>query len=296
MDVIRLETVTKRYGRNRGVIDLDLSVAEGEVFGYLGPNGAGKTTTIRLLLDLLRPTSGLVEVLGGSPKDVEIRRRVGYLPGELAMYEGMTGLEFLTYLDHLRGKGSLPFALSLADRLQLDLGRPIAELSKGNRQKIGLVQAFMHRPRLLILDEPTGGLDPLMQAEFQAVVAEAKVGGATVFLSSHVISEVERTADRVGIIREGRLVEIATLAELRARAVQRFEVTFVGGVPVGEIAALEEVSDVMVDGDSLRCGVRGSVDSFLKTIARHEVVGLASTGTELEGLFLSFYHSEQHAS
>lgn len=200
---ILTEDLTKRYGKHQALDGLDLVVRRGEVFGFLGPNGAGKTTTIRLLLDLIRPTAGRVEVLGMDPRRQgrEVRRRVGYLPGKLALYDRLTGREVLTYLGHLRDGVDWAHADSLARRLDLDLNRPIGALSRGNKQKVGLVQALMHRPELLILDEPTGGLDPLVQREFHRLVREASGEGRTVFLSSHVLGEVERVADRVGIIR-----------------------------------------------------------------------------------------------
>ena len=217
---VRLVGVTKSYGKARGVIDLDLEVRAGEVFGYLGPNGAGKTTTIRMLVDLIRPQKGKVEVLGGSPSDPAVRRRTGYLPGEVEFYEHMGAGDFLTYIGNLRGDGGAILAEDLSERIDLDLSRRIADLSKGNRQKLGLVQALMHQPELVILDEPTSGLDPLVQQEVYRLIDELRAGGVTIFFSSHVLSEVERVADRVGIIREGRLVEVEELEALRRRAVR----------------------------------------------------------------------------
>jgi ABC-2 type transport system ATP-binding protein len=218
---IATERLVKRYGRARGLAGLDLEVQRGEVYGFLGPNGAGKTTTIRLLLDLIRPTSGRVTVLGGDPQrdGVALRRRVGYLAGEFVVDGRQTGRELLTYLGNLRGGVSGASIDQLAERLELDLSRPIRSLSKGNRQKLGLVQAFMHAPELLILDEPTGGLDPLLQRQFIAMTREVKQAGRTVFMSSHVLSEVQQTADRVGIIRDGRLVTVERVEALRERAV-----------------------------------------------------------------------------
>ena len=297
--VISLRRVSKYYGKSRGVIDLDLEIARGEIFGYLGPNGAGKTTTIRLLLDLLRPTSGSLSVLGGAPVEPAIRRRIGYLPGELSMYDNLTGAELLTYLASLRGAAGTGEAPSLAERLGLDLTRPIRDLSKGNKQKIGLVQSLMNRPELLVLDEPTSGLDPLVQLECYEMLSEAREAGATLFLSSHVLPEVERLADRVGIVREGRLVTVDTLDALRAQAVRHFEVVFASEVGVAaaghghavvrELEQLASVSDVTVEADTVRCAVTGDVDGFVKAIAAHRVDSLSSQEADLESMFLAYY-------
>ncbi|HET8682181.1 MAG TPA: ABC transporter ATP-binding protein, partial [Micromonosporaceae bacterium] len=217
---IRTEGLVKTYGRNRGLAGLDLAVRTGEVYGFLGPNGAGKTTTIRVLLDLIRPTAGQARVLGLDPRadGVALRRRLGYLAGDFLVNGRQSARELLTYLGNLRGGVPRSAIDALAERLDLDTTRQIAGLSRGNRQKVGLVQAFMHTPELLVLDEPTTGLDPLLQQEFVAMVREARAAGQTVFMSSHVMSEVQQTADRVGIIREGRLVAVEQVEQLRERA------------------------------------------------------------------------------
>ena len=297
--VVRLQRVSKYYGKARGVIDLEIEIGRGEIFGYLGPNGAGKTTTIRLLIDLLRPTSGAVTVLGGNPAESDVRRRIGYLPGELSMYDNMTGADLLTYLAALRGASGTGDAAQLAERLELDLTRAIRDLSKGNRQKIGLVQALMNRPELLVLDEPTSGLDPLVQLECYELLSEARNAGATLFLSSHVLPEVERLADRVGIVREGRLVTVETLDALRARAVRHFEVTFhaevgvaaagAGHPSVAALQALANVGDLSVDRDAVSCAVTGDVDAFVKAIAAYRVESLSSREADLESMFLAYY-------
>jgi ABC-2 type transport system ATP-binding protein len=296
--VIRLEALTKFYGRQRGVVDLDLEVYPGEVFGYLGPNGAGKTTTIRLLLDLIRPTRGRATVLGGDPRadGPRLRREVGYLAGDPALYRKMTGRQLLTYLGHLRGMPGLGPAEEMAARLELDLDRPIGDLSRGNRQKVAVVQALMHSPRLLVLDEPTAGLDPLMQREFYRLVAEAKAEGRTVFLSSHVLSEVERIADRVGIVREGRLVVVEGLEALKAKALRRLEIHFGGPVPRDEFAALPGVQDVVVENGLLSCTAVGSIDRLVKAAARYEVTNLAVHEADLEELFLRYYEGAGDAA
>ena len=290
-DAIRFEHLTKRYGERRGVVDLTFAVRAGEVFGYLGPNAAGKTTTIRTLLDLIRPTSGTVTVLGlDAQRDaVAVRRRVGYLPGELALYEKLTPRELFTYFGGLRGGVDARTVATLAERFELELDRPIASLSRGTKQKVGLVQAFLHRPELLVLDEPTSGLDPLMQREFNELLRETAADGRTVFLSSHVLSEVQQIADRVAIIREGRLVAVEEVAALHRRAVREVEVRFGAPVPEGALREVEGVRDLSVDGTEARLVVEGSLDGLVKALARFEVVDLYSHEPDLEDVFLAFY-------
>ncbi|MFN8037955.1 MAG: ABC transporter ATP-binding protein [Acidimicrobiales bacterium] len=297
MAVIATRALTKSYGRSRGVVDLDLEVDEGEVFGFLGPNGAGKTTTIRTLLDLLRPTSGTAEVVGlDSRRDsLEIRRRVGYLPGDLALYERLTGREHVEWLGELRGGLDQAALDGLVERFQVDLERPIAQLSKGNRQKIGLVQAFMHDAELLVLDEPTSGLDPLMQEEFHALLRETVAAGRSVFLSSHSLDEVQHVADRVGIIRDGQLVAVERVEELRARASRRVDVRFAPGTPPDPhaFADLPGVSDVSVRGDLVSFSITGSIRPVLRAAADHEVVDLLSRPADLEEIFLTYYRGDR---
>ncbi len=296
MAAIELAGVTKNYGRNRGIADVDLTVDEGEVFGYLGPNGAGKTTTIRLLLDFIRPSAGTVRVLGRSPTEPALRHQIGYLAGELDLYPRFTGKELISYFDNLRGHGTLGHAEEIAERLKLDLTRPIGKLSKGNKQKVGVVQALMHKPRLLVLDEPTSGLDPLVKEEFYAMVDEHRGGGGTVFLSTHVLSEAERIAERIGIIREGRIVEVASLSDLRRKAVREFEVTFEEDVPAGAFASLSSLTDVRLTGRTLSCRVTGSIDPFVKAVAAHKVANFISQGADLDALFLAYYRGDANAS
>ncbi len=291
---IRTEGLGKRYGRRLGLADLDLEVERGEVFGYLGPNGAGKTTTIRLLLDLIRPTAGRATVLGLDPRaqGIELRRRVGYLPGELALDERLTGGELLRYFANLRGGVDPHHVAALAERLDLDLGRPIRALSKGNKQKVGLIQAFMHRPELLILDEPTSGLDPLVQQEFQHLVLEAKAEGRSVFLSSHVLAEVERIADRVAILRGGRLAAVGGVGEIKAKARRRLEIQFGQPVPADAFAGLPGVREAVVAGDRGSFAVEGSVDALIKAAAGCAVLSLTSHEPDLEEVFLDYYRAE----
>ena len=272
-------------------VDLSLEVTRGEVFGYLGPNGAGKSTTIRLLLDLIRPTSGRMEVLGLDPRRdaVVLHRRLGYLAGDFVIDTRQTVDECLRFLANLRGGVPHARIVELAERLDLEPGARIKTLSKGNRQKVGLVQAFMHQPELLILDEPTSGLDPLVQQSFLTLVSEAKAAGQTVLMSSHIMSEVERVADRVGIIREGRLIALDTVARLRARSVRAVRITFAEPVPVARFDALPGVGDVRLDGRVLHCRVTGSPDALIKTAARLTVTDLLCEEPDLEELFLTYY-------
>jgi ABC-2 type transport system ATP-binding protein len=288
---IRTFDLTKTYRQVAALAALDLEVERGEVFGYIGPNGAGKSTTIRLLLDLLRPTRGRAEVLGMDVRrrGVEVRRRLGYLAGELALYEESTGRELLTFLAKLRGGVERSYVAALADRFGLPLDRPIRELSKGNKQKVGLIQAFMHRPEVLILDEPTSGLDPLLQRTFHELVAEVSGEGATVLLSSHVLSELEHVADRVAMIRAGRLLAVERIEDLKRSAPRKVAVTFAAPVATGAFDGLPGVTDVDVRGALARFTVHGGMDAVVKAVARHEVVSLTAQEPELEELFLDRY-------
>lgn len=290
--VVRCVGLTKHYGRHPALVDLDLAVRPGEVFGYLGPNGAGKTTTLRVVMGFLRPTRGRVEVVGlDSWRDsTQIHRRVGYLPGEPALYDRLTGRELLTFFGHLRGAPDLSYARNLAERFDLDLDRPIRALSKGNRQKVALVQAFMSRPELLVLDEPTSGLDPLMQQEFHALLKESAAAGQTVLLSSHILSEVQRVADRVGIIRAGHLGAVETLEALRAKAAHHVGIRFARPVPAEAFRAIGGLRDLTVHGDTLRCTApQTALDAIVKAAARFEVLDFNSVEADLEETFLAYY-------
>lgn len=289
--VVDTEHLTKYYGSSRGIIDVDLDVETGEVYGFLGPNGAGKTTTIRILLDLIRPTSGTATVLGldARRESVAVRRRVGYLPGEYALYPRLTGAETLRYYANLRGGVDWSCVEALAARLDFDLGRRAADLSTGNKRKLGLIQAFMHRPELIILDEPTAGLDPLVQREFYAMVDEARSAGQTIFLSSHILPEAQRVCSRVGFVREGRLVAVEDVASLSKRAVHHVEIEFAGPAPRDEFAALPGVGSLTNTDHRLTFTVRGVLDTVVKAAARHEVIALTSHEPDLEDLFLAYY-------
>lgn len=290
---IRLDRLAKTYGKRRGLVDLSLEVHRGEVFGFLGPNGAGKSTTIRILLDLIRPTGGGATVLGLDPRAdaVGLHHRLGYLAGDFTVDIRQTVGECLAFLGALRGGVPRARIEELAGRLELDLEPRIRSLSKGNRQKLGLVQAFVHEPDLLILDEPTSGLDPLVQETFLEMVREVRADGRTVFMSSHIMSEVQAVADRVAIIREGRLVTVGGVAELRERAVRRVEITFAGPVPEAQFASLPGVSALTVEGAVLRCLIAGSPDALVKAAARHTVTGLICEEPDLEELFMDYYRN-----
>jgi ABC-2 type transport system ATP-binding protein len=289
---IRTRGLSKDYGRGHGVFDLDLDVQRGEVLGFLGPNGAGKTTTMRMLLDLIRPTSVSATVLGLESRadSLEIRRRIGFLPGDLTLHPKLTGAAVLEYLAQLRGGVDGRVRDALSERFGAQLDRPIRELSTGNRQKIGLIQAFMHEPELLILDEPIAGLDPLVQQRFHALLVEVTQRGATVFLSSHTLSEVDRVADRVAILREGRLVVIDSLERLREVAVRRLEIEFAGDpLPVDALRALPGVREVVTEGAHVVVAFEGSADALIKAVARHEVRSIRSHDDDLEEIFLHYY-------
>jgi ABC-2 type transport system ATP-binding protein len=289
--VIQTERLTKSYGSHRGIIDVDLEVAAGEVFGFLGPNGAGKTTTIRTVLDLIRPTSGRALVFGiqSNVDPVAIHRRVGYLPGEFTLYDRLTGADTIEYFANLRGGVDPAYAQSLVERLDLDPSRRFREYSKGNKQKLGLVVALQHQPDLLILDEPTSGLDPLVQQEVFKLVLEARAAGRTVFFSSHVISEVERTCNRAAIIREGRLVRVDRVEALRDLAVHQVELRFTGPVPVDVFAAIPGVSNVTAEDHVLRMHVNGPIAPVVRAAARFELADFVSREPNLEEVFLAEY-------
>jgi ABC-2 type transport system ATP-binding protein len=282
--------LSKDFGDTTALADLDLEVDRGLVFGFLGPNGAGKTTLIRLLLDLIRPTGGRAEVFGFdvNSSSVEVRRRCGYLPGELRLPARPTARQFLDHLASLRGGVETGFAESLADRLGLALDRRIGDLSKGNRQKVGLVAALMPRPDLLILDEPTSGLDPLRQQDIKELVRQHADAGGTVLLSSHALDEVEHVADRVGMVREGRLVALEDVASILSRAVRRVEVVFDGPVPA-DLDRLEGVEIAASRGPSLHLRVTGSMDGLVKALSTFTVKTINSAPPELEEVFLSYY-------
>jgi ABC-2 type transport system ATP-binding protein len=292
--IIRTERLTKAYGEHRGIIEVDLEVAENEIFGFLGPNGAGKTTTIRTLLDLIRPTSGRAFVfdIETTVDPVAIHKRIGYIPGEFTLYDRLTGGQTLEYFGNLRGGVDRAYRASLVERFDIDPSRRFKEYSKGNKQKIGLVIALQHRPDLLILDEPTSGLDPLVQQSFYTLVREARDEGRTVFLSSHILSEVERTCDRVAIIREGRLVKVDRTEALRDLAHHQVELRFADGVPADAFTGLPGVTDVVVEDHTLRMRVFGGITPVVQAAAQYELLDFVSREPSLEETFLAQYGQE----
>jgi ABC-2 type transport system ATP-binding protein len=291
--VIQTFGLSKRYGPVRALNGLNLVVRPGDIFGFLGPNGAGKTTTIRLLLDLIRPTRGYARVLGLDTRSqsLEMRRRVGYMAGEVALYEQMTGGELLSLLSDLRGGGHMPRAHQLAERLDLDLRRRIGDYSSGMKQKLALIAALSPAPELLILDEPTKGLDPLVQLEVYAILAEERARGCTVFFSSHILPEVERVCNRVGIVREGRLVAAEDVDSIRHRRVRRLTVTFAGPV-AADALRMEGVEIVSMDGDRAELAVHGHVPDLLQRLAALPVEDFVFPEATLEDTFMKFYGGE----
>lgn len=285
---LRLQGLTKYYGSQRGIEDLTLDVKPGEVFGFLGPNGAGKTTTIRMILGLIHPTRGRGEVLGLDivGDSVRLRAQVGYLPGDLALYDRMQGRDLLEFVGRMRGGVPPARYEDLAERMHLDLDRRIKDLSRGNRQKVGVVAAFMHSPRLLVLDEPTSGLDPVVQQEFQRLVRETVEAGATVFLSSHVLAEVEQMADRVGIVVSGRLAVVDSVDGLRERAARRIELDFPAAPP--DLRDAPGVQRVEVRGPTATCWVVGNAGALLKLAVDHGLVDVHTHDPDLEDAFLGF--------
>jgi ABC-2 type transport system ATP-binding protein len=292
---ILTEGLTKHYGSVKALVDLDMKVEMGEVFGFLGPNGAGKTTMIRTILDLIRPTAGRAEILGIDTHAgaVELRNRIGYVPGDLAMYPTLTGRDTLKYFGNLRGGVDWNYVNELAARLNSDLDVKIGDYSSGNRQKVGVIQAFMNKPDVLIMDEPSTGLDPLVQREFQKMLREFAADGRGVFLSSHTLSEVQRVADRVGIIRHGHLVEVQSVGELRKKAMRRVELFFDAPVDGAVFENVPGVRDMRVNEHSVAMSFDGQMDQLLNTAtARYHLVDINSEEADLEEIFLAYYEDE----
>lgn len=288
---IKLTNLTKRYGASRGIEKISLEVQPGEIFGFLGPNGAGKTTTIRTIMNFIGPTEGKAEIFGldSQQESVAIKRRIGYLAGDIALYQNLTGKQLLTYLGSMGGQVDWEYVHELAERFQADLGRRLRSLSKGNEQKIGLIQAFMHRPDLLLLDEPTSGLDPLMQEEFYRLAEEYKSEGKTLFISSHNLAEVQRLCDRAAFVREGRLVATEQIAQLESISVHKFIVTFRDPVKSSEFRKLGHADVTERSGQKLHFTVSGSTDQFIKALAHHTVLDISEQEATLEEIFLRHY-------
>jgi ABC-2 type transport system ATP-binding protein len=283
--------LTKFYRRTRGIEDLNLTVERGEIFGFLGPNGAGKTTTIRMLLGLIRPTRGKARVLGMDPwsQSVEVHRRVGYLPGEFALFDRLTGREHVDWFIRARGGGTPTGVVDLLEDLDVVVDRPAGQLSKGNKQKLGIVIAMMHRPKLLVLDEPTPGLDPLVQDSFYRLLRELASEGTTIFLSSHDLDEVQRIADRVAIIRDGLLVVTETIERLRANAPRSIEIVLQTPVDAQTFEKIEGVRNLRINGVRVSLELNGAVAPFLREVAHLDPADLIVRRADLEELFLEYY-------
>ncbi len=295
---IQCTSLTKHYGDFAALVDLDLEVQRGEVFGFLGPNGAGKTTAIRTLTDEIRPTSGRATIMGldCQSQSVAIRAHLGYLPADLAMYPSLTGRETLTYFANLRGGVDWAFVDSLAERLDSDLSRKVGDMSTGNRQKVGLIQAFMNRPDVIIMDEPSAGLDPLMQAEFHDMMREVAEDGRTVFLSSHTLSEVQRAADRVGIIRHGKLVAVEKVHTLVARAMRKIDLRFDAPVTSSTFEMVPGVSEVEVNDREAKFSFTGEMTALLDAIrSGPTLVDISTREADLEEIFLTYYRDDDEA-
>ncbi len=293
-NVIETHDLTVYYGKHRGILNVNLTVEQGEVFGFLGPNGAGKTTTQRVLLDVFPPTAGSAKIFGLDCQDqgVEIRKRIGYLPGELALYSNIKASQFFKMYEYLRGEnGSKDYWRELADRLELDTSRKIRELSRGNKQKVGVVAAFMSRADLLILDEPTGGLDPLVQRTVLDMVREAKAGGRTVFFSSHIISEVQAVCDRVGIIRDGQLVAIQKVEDLFAARMNRITMIFDDLPPAGTFD-ISGVKELERSKKSIVLEVTENLPEVLSAAAQNKILDIETHNIGLEEIFLAYYSRE----
>lgn len=298
--IIQTNKLTKSYGKSRGIIDVTFDIQEGEVFGFLGPNGAGKTTTIRLLMGLLRASSGNATISGLDcwAHSTEVKKLVGYLPGEFTFDPGLRGAQIIEYLGHLRGGVDQSYVRSLIERLDFDPTKRFREYSRGNKQKLGLVQALMHKPRLLILDEPTSGLDPLNQQEFYKIAAEVHAQGNTIFLSSHVLPEVEHTCDRVAIIREGQLATINHVSALKSIRQHDVEITFAGLASVEWFQHMSDVIKVIpgANGHTVQLQVQGALTQVLKVASEHNATNIATHEPTLEEVFLRFYEPQQQSS
>jgi len=291
-EIISVNKLTKKYGNFKAVSNISFNVKKGEIFGLIGPNGAGKSTTMRSMLNFIFPTNGKISIAGlDSIKDyLEIRNLIGYLPGEFTTYDNMTGLQYLTHMMHLRNKSEkIGYAKSLAKKFDLDLNKKAKQLSKGNKQKIGIIQAFCHDPEILILDEPTSGLDPLKQQEFDELILKFKEKGKTIFISSHVLPEVEMLCDRVAIIKNGKIVAENTMAKLKSMAMNRFEVVFKDDISEKKFGKSTGVKNISKSGEKFIFDIEGDVNKFIKKISENKVISFRSMEPDLEEIFLSFY-------
>lgn len=294
---ITTNKLSKRYGRNKNYAlhDLSLNIYPGEVYGFLGPNGAGKSTTIRLLLDFIKPSQGSASILGFDTinDSTAVKHNIGYLSGDSDLYLKMTGHKFLKYMSELQPAVSKKYITELASRLKADLNKPLGSLSRGNRQKIALIQALMHQPKILILDEPTSGLDPLIQDEFYSLLKEAKQRNVTIFMSSHILSEVQKVCDKVGIIRAGKLVSEQSIDELAQEAAQTFVIRFSNKPPLAELKKLPGIKKVSIQKDGrVTLHVHSGLSKLFAVLARNDVKELNTLELNLEDQFMHFYQSD----
>lgn len=296
---IEINNLSKRYSKSGpyALQNLSLTVNEGEVYGFLGPNGAGKSTTIRLLMNFIQPTGGQAHILGHDMVNdsVVVKRSVGYLSSDPGMYLKMTGRQFLDYMEDLQPAASSAYRQELIKRLQADPTKQLGKLSRGNKQKFGIIQAFMHQPAVLILDEPTSGLDPLMQEVFYELISEAQQRGASVFISSHVLSEVQKVCDRIGIIKSGRLVAERSIAEMTNQATQTFELTFAGKPPLTQLKKIDGLRLVSHKGNELIIQVHGKLAPLFAELAKHDVLKIDARQLDVEEMFMHFYADEQES-
>ena len=293
-NIIEISNVTKNYGRVKALSNLNLSVGEGEIFGFLGPNGAGKTTALRILVDYIRSSSGTCKIFGmDTVKDsTTIKKNIGYLPGNIQMYKSMKAIDLLKYFANLRGLTNLDYARDLAKRFDSDIDIKIGNMSKGNQQKIGLIQAMMHKPALLILDEPTSGLDPLIQEQFFNMMEEIRDSGKTIFMSSHILSEVERICDRVSILKSGTIVATENIESLKIKSAQEFEIHFDTDIKKEVFMGLKEIRGLKINGNKLKCTVIGTPNNLLKLATQYTIKKIVTNESNLETTFLSFYEDQ----
>tara|TARA_A100001037_G_scaffold306337_1_gene350824 strand:+ start:13061 stop:13999 length:939 start_codon:yes stop_codon:yes gene_type:complete len=289
---IEITNLTKIYDENvRALSEVNLSVNQGEVFGFLGPNGAGKSTTIRLLLGIIKPTTGLVHILGMNhlKNSIEIRKKTGYLPGEFSIYPNLTGSQILTFFSNIKNEYDERYVNVLAEKLQIDLNQQFGTLSQGNKQKIGIIQAIMHKPELIILDEPTNGLDPLVRNKFYEIISDLKDEKRTIFFSSHNISEVEKLCDRIGIIREGKLITTEKISELKSKQIQIFEIEFSETKPQKKDFTLPNIENIEVYDKTVKFTVIGNPTNIIKKVSEFEIKKLITHEPSLEGIFMTYY-------
>ncbi len=293
-NVIEISNVSKNYGSVKALRTLNLSVGEGEIFGFLGPNGAGKTTALRILVDYIKSSSGTCKIFGmDTVKDsTRIKKDIGYLPGNIQLYKSMKAIDLLKYFANLRGVNDWDYVEDISNRLDSDIGIKIGNMSKGNQQKIGLIQAMMHKPRLLILDEPTSGLDPLIQEQFFNMIEEIRTEGKTVFMSSHVLSEVERICDRVSILKNGSIIATENIDTLKLKSAQELEIHFATPIEKKKFMSIEEVKDITFNNNNMKCTVIGSPDKLLKLATKYTIDKIVTYESNLETTFLSFYEDE----